>query len=184
MATNIQWGKQSTSGQTSHSHSCNYCGIPNDLSDFQMQRNCLGTIHDLKSNPEIQICRPDKGSGVVILNKSKNILFLNKNTFTKWLWFWAMCLSSNTWEIQLNVTTPLIWRNKWWKDYCNSANEETSQRRFTTQLDLSDRKDLGCMVCQRLLSGRSFQWLALHSMNSPDGYVIYCSQHWEVSQYM
>ena len=46
------------------------CGIPNDLSDFHMQRDCLVAIRDLKSNPEIQICRSDKGSGMVILNKS------------------------------------------------------------------------------------------------------------------
>ena len=32
-----------------------YCGIPNDLSDFHMQRDCLVAIRDLKSNPEIQI---------------------------------------------------------------------------------------------------------------------------------
>ena len=30
-------------------------------------------IHDLKSNPEIQICRPDKDSGMVILNKSDHV---------------------------------------------------------------------------------------------------------------
>ena len=44
-----------------------HCGIPNNLSDFHMQRHCLVTILELKSNREIQDCRPDKGSGVDIL---------------------------------------------------------------------------------------------------------------------
>ena len=60
-----------------------------------------------------------------------------------------MCPSSNTWEIQLNVTTHLVWRNKWRKEYCNSSNKEAFLRGFITQLDLLDHKDLGCMVCQR-----------------------------------
>ena len=46
-----------------------YCGAPNDLSDFYLQRECMTAMKNLRRTPEIHICKPDKGSGVVILNQ-------------------------------------------------------------------------------------------------------------------
>ena len=46
-----------------------YCGIPNDVADFHMQRDVLLAIKGLRRNAAIHICKPDKGTGVVIMNK-------------------------------------------------------------------------------------------------------------------
>ena len=53
-----------------------YCGATNDLSDLYLQRECMTAVKNLRRNPEIHICKPDKGSGVVILNQ---VDYLNKN---------------------------------------------------------------------------------------------------------
>jgi len=52
-----------------------YCGLPNDVTAFQMQRECIAAIRALRRNDDIHICKPDKGTGVVILNK---IDYINK----------------------------------------------------------------------------------------------------------
>ena len=46
-----------------------YCGIPNDVADFHMQRDVLLVIQGLRRNAAIHICKLDKGTGVVIMNK-------------------------------------------------------------------------------------------------------------------
>ena len=53
-----------------------YDGTPNDLSDSYLQRECMTAMKNLRRKPEIHICKPDKGSGVVILNQ---VDYLNKN---------------------------------------------------------------------------------------------------------
>ena len=45
-----------------------YCGSHVDWSDFSMHRECFQAIKSLCSNTDILITKPDKGSGVVILN--------------------------------------------------------------------------------------------------------------------
>ena len=50
-----------------------YCGTPVDLGDFNMQKEHFQAIKSLRSNEQIQITKPDKGSGVVILNRSDYI---------------------------------------------------------------------------------------------------------------
>ena len=47
-----------------------YCGTPVDLSDYRMYNECFQTYKALKNNSDIIISRPDKGSGVVILDRS------------------------------------------------------------------------------------------------------------------
>ena len=47
-----------------------FCGSPIDTSKFSMDNSCLQAIKSLRSNKAILITKPDKGSGVVILNKS------------------------------------------------------------------------------------------------------------------
>ena len=50
-----------------------YCGTPVDLGDFSMHKEHFQAIKSLRSNEQILITKPDKGSGVVILNKSDYI---------------------------------------------------------------------------------------------------------------
>ena len=47
-----------------------YCDMPTDISDFHMQRECLIAARGLRTNSDIHISKPDKGTGVVILNRS------------------------------------------------------------------------------------------------------------------
>eukprot|EP00794_Sanderia_malayensis_P010369 gene10369-11449_t len=50
-----------------------YCGTPIDLIDFYMHREHFQTIKSLRNNRDILIIKPDKGSGVVILNQKDYI---------------------------------------------------------------------------------------------------------------
>ena len=47
-----------------------YCGSPIDLGDFLMTKECFQAIKSLLTNEKILITKPDKGAGVVILNKN------------------------------------------------------------------------------------------------------------------
>ena len=47
-----------------------FCGTPLDLSDFRMRKECFEAYKSIKDNNDIIITRPDKGSGVVILNRT------------------------------------------------------------------------------------------------------------------
>ena len=47
-----------------------YCGSPIDLGDFLMTKECFQVIKSLRTNEDILITKPDKGVGVVILNKN------------------------------------------------------------------------------------------------------------------
>ena len=46
-----------------------YCDTPVDVGDFSMNKESLQAIKSLRSNQDILITKPDKGSGVVIINK-------------------------------------------------------------------------------------------------------------------
>ena len=50
-----------------------YCGTPVDLGDFNMHKEHLQAIKSLRFNEQILITKPDKGSGVVVLNRSGRI---------------------------------------------------------------------------------------------------------------
>ena len=54
-----------------------YCGTPVDAGDFLMYRKCLSAIKSQRSNSNILIAKPDKGSGVVMLNKTDYIKKMN-----------------------------------------------------------------------------------------------------------
>ena len=47
-----------------------YCGEEIDSRDFAFQGECFRALNSLHSNENIVITKPDKGSGVVILNKN------------------------------------------------------------------------------------------------------------------
>ena len=50
------------------SHS--YCGTPVDKADFHMNKECADTARSLMNNKSIIISRPDKGGGIVIMDRS------------------------------------------------------------------------------------------------------------------
>ena len=47
-----------------------YCGNPVDIGDFLILKECIQASISLRCNENIHITKPDKGSGVVIMNKS------------------------------------------------------------------------------------------------------------------
>ena len=50
-----------------------YCGSPIDIGDFFMKKEYFQAIKALRSNDEILITKYDKGSGVVLMNKTDYI---------------------------------------------------------------------------------------------------------------
>ena len=49
------------------------CGTPVDYGDFRMQKECVEVYKKLRGNKDIIITKPDKGSGVVLLDKSQYV---------------------------------------------------------------------------------------------------------------
>ena len=50
-----------------------YCGNPIDIGDFLILKECIQATRSLRCNENIHVTKPDKGSGVVIMNKSDYI---------------------------------------------------------------------------------------------------------------
>ena len=50
-----------------------YCGNPIDIGDFLISKECIQATRSLRCNENIHVTIPDKGSGVVIMNKSDYI---------------------------------------------------------------------------------------------------------------
>ena len=48
-----------------------FCGSPIDVTKFPFNSDCLQAIKSLRFNKHILITKPDKGSGVVIFNRSE-----------------------------------------------------------------------------------------------------------------
>ena len=46
-----------------------FCGSPIDLGDFLKTKECFQAIKFLQTNEKILITKPNKGAGIVILNK-------------------------------------------------------------------------------------------------------------------
>ena len=55
-----------------------YCDSTIDLRDFTMHKEYFRAINSLRKNNDIIITKPDKGSGVVLLNKSDFVDKINK----------------------------------------------------------------------------------------------------------
>ena len=47
-----------------------FCGNPVDIGDFLILKECIQASRSLRCNENIHVTKPDKGSGVVIMNKS------------------------------------------------------------------------------------------------------------------
>ena len=55
-----------------------YCDSTIDSRDFTMHNECLRAINRLQKNDDIIITKPDKGSDVVLLNKSDYVDKMNE----------------------------------------------------------------------------------------------------------
>ena len=55
-----------------------YCDSTIDSRDFTMHKECFRAINRLRKNDDIIITKPDKGSGVVLLNKSDYVVKMNE----------------------------------------------------------------------------------------------------------
>ena len=55
-----------------------YCDSTIDSRDFTMHKECFRAINRLRKNDHIIVTKPDKGSGVVLLNKSDYVDKMNK----------------------------------------------------------------------------------------------------------
>ena len=56
-----------------------YCGNPINIGDFPILKECIQATRSLRCNENIHVTKPDKGSGVVIMNKND---YISKMHFT------------------------------------------------------------------------------------------------------
>ena len=54
-----------------------FCGDPIDIGDFLILKDCIQATRSLRCNENIHVTKPDKSSGVVIMNKSDYISKMN-----------------------------------------------------------------------------------------------------------
>ena len=91
-----------------------HCGTPVDAGDFLMHRECLSAIKSLRSNSNIVITKPDKGSGVVILNKTDYVKKMKSilEDETKFLILGPSSKMDNTSEIESRIQSRLLQLHK------------------------------------------------------------------------
>ena len=87
-----------------------FCGTQIDLTDFTMHRECFDAIKSLRSNDKIIISKPDKDSGVVILNKSDYITKMNLilNDASKFQQIGPADTNDNTAKIEAKIQRRLL----------------------------------------------------------------------------
>ena len=78
-----------------------YCGTPLDLGDFQMNKENYTVAQQLMKNNNLVISKPDKGSGMVILDRSDYVskmmsLLSDESKFTK-------CGPSDTYDFTVKI---------------------------------------------------------------------------------
>ena len=91
-----------------------YCGTLVDAGDFLMHRECLSAIKSLRSNSNIVVTKPDKGSGVVILSKTDYIKKMNSilKDETKFLTLGPSSKMDNTSKIESRIQRRLLQLHK------------------------------------------------------------------------
>ena len=79
-----------------------------------MTKECFQAIESLRMNEEIIITKPDKGSGVVILNKNEynNKMMTILNDTTKFLDLGQVTSNDNTAKIETQIQRRLLQLNK------------------------------------------------------------------------
>ena len=87
-----------------------YCGSPIDWGDFLMTKECFQAINSLRSNDDIYMTKPDKGSGVVILNKNdyNRKMGMILNDTTKFLNLGPVDSNDNTAKIESRIQRRLL----------------------------------------------------------------------------
>ena len=87
-----------------------YCGSPIDLGDFLMTKECFQAIRSLQTYEEILITKPDKATGVVILNKNdyNNKMKTILNDTTKFLDLGPVTNKDNTAKIESGTQRRLL----------------------------------------------------------------------------
>ena len=87
-----------------------YCGNPIELGDFLMTKECFQAIKSLRTNEEILITKPDKGAGVVILNKNdyNNKIKTILNDTTKFLDLGPVTNKDKTTKIESRIQRRLL----------------------------------------------------------------------------
>ena len=123
------------------------CGSPIDLGDFLMTKECFQAIKSLRTNEEILITKPDKGAGVVILNKNdyndkmKTIL----NDTTKFLDLGPVTNKDNTAKIESRIQQRLLQLRKEYlisKQVYEAIRPTGSQRQRIYGLPKIHKKDV------------------------------------------
>ena len=61
-----------------------YCDSTIDSRDFIMHKKCFRAINSLRKNDDIVVSKPDKGSGVILLNKSDYVNRMSKILDNQW----------------------------------------------------------------------------------------------------
>ena len=91
-----------------------YCGTPVDAGNFLMHRERLSAIKSLRSNSNILITKPDKGSCVVILNKTDYIKKMNSilEDETKFLTLGPSSEKDNASKIKSRIQRRLLQLHK------------------------------------------------------------------------
>lgn len=87
-----------------------YCGTPVDIGDFLILKECIQAGKSLRSNENIHVTKPDKGSGVVILNKSD---YISKMEFilqdsSKFKTLGSSAEADNTTKIEAQIQRRLL----------------------------------------------------------------------------
>ena len=91
-----------------------YCGSRIDWGDFLITKECFLAIKSLRMNEDIIITKPDKGSGVVILNKNEynDKMMTILNDTTKFLDLGPAISNDNTAKIEAQIQRRLLQLNK------------------------------------------------------------------------
>ena len=118
-----------------------YCGTPVDVGDFLTHKVCRNAIKSLRSHSDILITKPDKGLGVVILNKFDNITKINSisQDASKFKTLGPATSNGNTSKIESKIQRRLLQLYK----------GNLLPAAYMMSFDQQDHNDRACMAYQR-----------------------------------
>ena len=139
-----------------------------------MHKECFRAIDRLRKNDDVIITKPDKGSGVVLLNKRHYVDKMNEilDDQAKFKRLDSVSSNDNTASIESRLQKRLLDLVK--------TDLMPKWIRYMTQYDQLDRKDLECMVCQKhtkkaLHFALYCLWQVRLIMNLASGWLAYCN---------
>ena len=148
------------------------CGNPVDIGDFLILKECIKAGRSLRCNENIHVTKPDKCSGVVIMNKSdyiSKIHFILQVSF-KFENLGPSSATDSTAKIEAHIQRQL--------GYFNSRKKAFCHPKFTTVFDQLVLNGPACMVAKNPQKGSTPKfhllndWLSTTSI-SPMAYVSY-----------